>query len=319
MNLRIIKKNIFFIILILFSFVSVISCLANFNSNFANNLSLFPVWNKNNRLSFIDESGNTIVKFKQNEFDYVGNFSEDKVFLVKKQKFLRNIGMFDYILATLYVMNNKGELILKIPYDCVIGINLDLGEDEIPEFYNNEAFINLSDNKILTVKYSSEKFVYIENSKMINTRPNINNNYILTNQEQIKNLQGLRPNSKYKMDNDGPFPCNTPYGVDGCSCSLGCINYADKNGKTVIKLNTCNPGSSGDYTIDPYFYNGVAMVFSDIPNSTRRFINKNGEYINNETYLIAVPFWRKLASCVTLDNEFGYINNQGKKINYNKE
>ena len=318
MKFKTIKKYIYVIVLILFS-VGVISCLANSNSHPANNLSLFPVWNKNNQLSFIDEKGNTIVKFKPNEFDYVGDFFEDKVFLAKKRKFLQNIGLFDYILAKLYIMNNKGEIIAKIPFDCVIGINLDLGEDEIPEFYNNEAVLNLPQNKTLTVKYFPDKIVYTENNKTRNNSLDINNAYILSNQEQIKNLQGLRPNSKYKMDEGGPFPYYTKQGDDGCNCSLGCINYLDKNGKTVIKLNTCNPSGSGDYTIDPYFYNGVAMVFGEIPNPTRRFINKKGEYINNETYLIAIPFWRNLASFVTSDNEFGYINTDGLRIKYNKE
>lgn len=283
------------------------------------NQVLYPVLNKSNQLLFIDEIGKIIAKFKPKEFDYWGNFSEGKVFLAKEIKELNEEGIYKNILVNLYIMNYKGDIIAKMPYKAVIGINQDIGENDIPEFYNNKVIINIENNTSIVVDSNGNVISKRKRGYITENEPNINIDYINSNKKRIKNMGYLLPSSKYKMDEDGPFPYLVNNGTGNCHCSLGCINYVDKYGKTVIDLNTCHPGGSGDYTIDPYFYNGVAMVFGDIPDPTRRFINKNGEYINNETYLTATPFWKKLAGVVKLNNDFGYINISGEEIKVIKE
>ncbi len=316
-NLKLIKKSIFFI-LFLFICISISTNILCAFSKSNDSQDLYPVLNKNNQLAFINETGKIIVNFKPKEFDYWGNFSEGKVFLAKKIKELKEEGIYKNILVSLYIMNFKGNIITKIPCNVVIGINQDLGEDDMPEFYEDKAIINLKDNTSIIVNDKGEVISKSKQGYIIEDRSNINIDYI-NNKERIRNMEYLSPSSKYKMDKDGPFPYLVNNGTGDCHCSLGCINYSDKKGKTVIELNTCNPGGSGDYTIDPYFYNGVAMVFGDIPDPTRRFINKNGEYINNETYLTATPFWKKLAGVIKLNEDFGYINTNGEEIKINKK
>lgn len=317
MNLKSIKKYVSFVILLFVSF-GIITNTLSATAQSIENKDLYPIWNDSKQLSYINENGEIIVKFKPSEFDYWGNFSEGKVFLVKKIKRLYGEGVFEYLLAKLFIMDNKGKIIKKIPYDSIIGINEDLGEHDIPEFYNNKAIIKLKHNHILVVNNAGDVILKNKKDNFTDYRPNINIDYINANKKMISNW--FPPNAKYKMDEDGPFPFHIDKGVNNCNCSLGCINYKNKNGKTIINLNTCDPGGSGDLTRDPYFYNGIAMVFGDIPDPTRRFINKNGEYINNETYLTATPFWKKLAGVVKLNNTYGYIDQNGKEINvYNKE
>ena len=296
-NLKLIKKSIFFI-LFLFICISISTNILCAFSKSNDSQDLYPVLNKNNQLAFINETGKIIVNFKPKEFDYWGNFSEGKVFLAKKIKELKEEGIYKNILVSLYIMNFKGNIITKIPCNAVIGINQDLGEDDMPEFYEDKAIINLKDNTSIIVNDKGEVISKSKQGYIIEDRSNINIDYI-NNKERIRNMEYLSPSSKYKMDKDGPFPYLVNNGTGDCHCSLGCINYSDKKGKTVIELNTCNPGGSGDYTIDPYFYNGVAMVFGDI---------------NNETYLTATPFWKKLAGVVKLNEDFGYINANGEEI-----
>ena len=310
------KKYLFFIVLLLVSIgiISGISCM--FAQSMEDN-DLYPILNDSNQLLYINENGEIIVKFKPSEFDYWGNFSEGKVFLVKKIKRLYGEGVFEYILAKLYIMDNKGKIIKKIPYDSIVGINEDLGEHDIPEFYNNKAIIKLKHNNILIVNNAGDVVLKSKKINFAENRPNINIDYINANKEMTNNW--FSPNTKYKMDENGPFPFHIDKGINGCNCLLGCINYKNKNGKIVINLNTCDPGGSGDITRDPYFYNGVAMVFGDIPDPTRRFINNKGEYINNETYLTATPFWKELAGVVKLNEDFRYINVNGEEIKIIKE
>ena len=311
-DFKLIKRSIFFISFLFICICISTNILCAFSKS-VDNQNLYPVLNKDNQLSFIDEHGKIIAKFKSEEFDYFGNFSEGKVFLAKKIKELKEEGIYKKLLVNLYIMNSKGSIIAKIPFKAVIGINQDLGEDEIPEFYIGKAVINLKNKTSIIVDDKGKVLSKSKQNYITENRQNVNIDYINNNKERIRNMEYLSPSSKYKMDKDGPFPYLVNSGTGNCNCSLGCINYSDKSGKTVIELNTCNPGGSGDYTIDPYFYNGVAMVFGDIPDPTRRFINKNGEYINNETYLTATPFWKKLAGVVKLNEDFGYLNVNGEE------
>ncbi len=267
---------------------------------------LYSIKNNNDELVFINENGNIAVKFDKAEYDYAGVFKEGKVFLVKELKKISQDGMYDKVLSKLAIMDYTGKIIKALPFYGIVYIYGN--DDPIPEYRDNKACIELENGKSIFVDKNGE---YISDSEVpfyeYFEDINVNEWYV-----ENKNL-ALNPSKIYPIDTEGPFPDFIDTGKGECKCDFGCINYKNKAGEIVIKSNFCSPGGSGDFTRDPYFYNGIATVFENEDIPKRRFIDMNGNYINNEVYEYSTPFWNKLAYVIT-DKEYGYINTKGEWV-----
>lgn len=283
----------------------------NISQNFSNQISssknlLYPIHNQNNELLFINEKGEIIVKFNKKEFDYSGAFKEGKVFLVKEIKNIGQDGMYDKILSKLAIMDYSGKIIKVLPF---YGIIYAYGNDDpIPEYRNGKACIELENGKSIFIDSNGE---YISDSKIPFYEYFVDIN--LNEWYSKGKILDVYPSKIYPIDKDGPFPDFIEKGINGCECDFGCINYRNKTGEIAINSNFCKPGGSGDFTRDPYFYNGIATVFENENIPKRKFIDKKGNYINDDIYEFSTPFWRKLAFVIN-DKYYGYINTDGEWV-----
>ena len=322
------KKTIYILIFVIFIIISfTIGLKVKFNHNIksypnkktaenipqnsSNQISnsaniLYSIPNQNNDLLFINETGEIIVKFNKNEFDYSGAFKEGKVFLVKEIKNIGQDGMYDKILSKLAIMDYSGKIIKVLPFYGIVYANGN--DDPIPEYRDGKACIELENGKSIFVDSNGE---YISDSKtsFYEYFVDINLNEWYSKGKKLD----VYPNYKYLIDKDGPFPDFIEKGINGCEYDFGCINYRNITGEIAINHNFYNPGGSGDFTRDPYFYNGIATVFENDNVEKRRFIDKKGNYINDDIYEFSTPFWEKLAFVMN-DKYYGYINTKGEWV-----
>ena len=263
---------------------------------------LYKIFLKNSdEIMFINEQGEEIFRVNRNKYDYFGDYSEGAVFLVKIIKELS----IDKELVKMTIFDNKGNVIKVLPYNLVLYLSM-MGDPHpytIPYFHNGIEQLELENgSKIYVDKTGNEikppKGWHFEYEKYM---------------KKYKGDFPARVDARYSMDKNGPFPFYT------ADCSLGgCIGYKDTSGKTVIEAKFKEATGTCDETRDPHFYNGIAMVCLDGTCENRRFINKNGNYINNETYEWAEPFWRRLTFVATSTKQ-GYINTKGEWVYVEKD
>lgn len=249
---------------------------------------LYQVYTKVN-LIYINDKGEEIIKLDNRKYDVAGTFSNDRVFV---GKIIKENGYYgEYIIAKMSILDTKGNIIKELPYSIKACPDLDI----VPRFRNSKAEITLENNSTLTLDINGEK---------IETPPNNSEN---------KDINA-NVNDGFPHSYDYPIDKNAlrPFAYGG-NTGDEYIAYKNSKGKVVIDLKTANPYGSGDNTRDVHFYNGIAMVFGSHTDPQRRFINTKGEYINNDTYDYATPFWRKLA-LVSTGNKYGYINTKGEWV-----
>ena len=188
----------------------------------------------------------------------------------------------------------------------------------MPEFYNGYAVIHFVDDSDLNKKQLEYENLHITDV------------YVDKNGREVKNI----PDDVKKMLADGnitatrfetnelewkEMPCSdTP--------SETCVGYIDKDKNIKIKpIFDYNHLCCGDwFGRNPKFINNYALVFIKATNEPKvggytvltggyRFINSSGEYINDEVYDYAQPFYGNLAY-VTTKNKYGFINKQGQWV-----
>lgn len=240
---------------------------------------------------YINENGEEVIKLDKSKYDVAGTFHDDRVFVGKIVKEYGYVMDYEQYIAKMSILDTKGNIVKELPYNIKVCPALDI----VPQFNNYKADVTLEDNSILTLDINGEK---VETTSRNTEKPDINANI----------NDGFSHSYDYPIDKDALRPF-----AYGGNSGDEYIAYKNANGKVVIDLKTANPYGSGDNTRDVHFYNGVAMVFGSHTDPQRRFINAKGQYINDDTYDYATPFWRKLAF-VSVGNKYGYINTKGEWV-----
>lgn len=268
---------------------------------------LYKIYNCNtDNIIFINEKGEEKLSFPANRYDYVGDDFFDGVLIVGKK--LSNDfyedeqnQLYSKTIFKISLMNQKGEIVKELPYNVVFNDSF-MEEDvyyDFPIFKNGYAKIICREN----LSSRKEKTVYID--KNGNEVP-----------ESIgKVCEGVI--DIYQPDKTAPEPKYDfgAYGEPPTELSENPYVRYYKDGKLVIDSKSekdCLQNDDGSR--DPAFHNGIAMYFThETAGCGRRFINKKGEFINDEFYDFAEPFYKNLAH-VTKGNISGYINKKGEWV-----
>lgn len=249
---------------------------------------LFKI-NTNSGIVYINEIGEEKINLDRNKYTYAGEFNEGRAFVAKEIKELPPRGMFDEYVAKIFIIDTFGNVVKELPYNAIVSADYDL-----PIFQDSKAIMELENETYISINSNGEKIKEVSSEEA--EGQDINASY---NPEFTHSV-------KYPIDKTAPRPF--AYGGDSGDKYIA---YKDSKGKTVIDIQALNPYGSDDLTMDIHFYNGVAMVFGD--SNGRRFINTKGEFINQDVYDYATPFWKKLAYVET-NNKYGYINTKGEWV-----
>lgn len=286
----------FLVVLLVFMGICYFSNNDNKHSNSAavssytqaeNNKNLYGL-RKGNRYIFINKFGKEIYSLPFDDNAIYGKYNEGYVVIAhNKNESSKLCGMGTSMVASIQIFDSKGKE-LKVKN---LSNNITYLENP-PIFLNGVLELNLNENKDGSDGITCDlKKMYINKQGKVIEKPK--------NYESYDSYDPIKPEDTYQgitkfWDFDNKF------------------GYQNKYGEIIIPAQFTENGSC-DMSRNTDFYNGVAMVCLDDYCSRRKFMNTLGEYINNEEYTWAEPFYRELTFVAT-DYGYGYINTSGEWV-----
>ncbi len=243
---------------------------------------------KGNRYIFINKFGKEIYSLPFDENTTYGKYNEGYVVVAhNKSDNGKLCGMGTSMVASIQIFDGKGkELKVKNLPDNITYL------ENPPIFLNGVLELNLNENKDGSDGITCDlKKMYINKKGKVIEKPQ--------NYESYDNYDPIKP-------------LNTYQGITKFWDFNNKFGYQNKYGEIIIPAQFTENGSC-DMSRNTDFYNGVALVCLNEYCNRRRFINTAGEYINNEEYVWAEPFYRDLAFVMT-DYAYGYINTSGEWV-----
>ena len=258
-----------------------------------NSNAVYPIYSQE-KLDFIDDNGQKIFSIKKElDFHYIiSRYNNGAALIVVDTDAIPSTGKF---------LNEKN---LKAYIIDILGNTTEL--EFKPRFYwslvNGTACLPIfRDGKIVLQDENEDYYLIDITGKILKKQqeeiklPVVNKYY-----EEMDYIDG----SNYKINENYPHPID----------DNGNAKYLSNEGVVTIDVASVFPGGSDDLTRDPYFYNGVAMVFFRKPGGLlRRFVDTQGRFINEDIYEYAEPFYNNL-TWVCTKKKCGYINTNGKWV-----